>query len=98
MPAPGTAWSGADWATGGGFLPRPHAVSSGARARYRTVASGGNSDIPRDFMKVSVAADIAVRVRQSVLRERPEQDLGARCAPDEEIIEIMGARTRYFLA
>jgi hypothetical protein len=49
-------------------------------------------------MKVSVAADIAVRVRQSVLRERPEQDLGARCAPDEEIIEIMGARTRYFLA
>ena len=62
---------------------------------------GGNrpeSDIPRVPVEVSVAADIAVRVRQSVLRERPEQDLGARCAPDEEIIEIMGARTRYFLA
>ena len=56
------------------------------------------SDIPRVPVEVSVAADIAVRVRQSVLRERPEQDLGARRAPDEEIIEIMGARTRYFLA
>ena len=26
------------------------------RVRFRTAASGGNSDIPRDFMKVSVAA------------------------------------------
>ena len=28
----------------------------GGRARFRTAASGGNPDIPRDFMKVSVAA------------------------------------------
>jgi hypothetical protein len=53
--------------------------------------------VPWHPVYVSVAAELAVRVRQSVLRERPEQDLGARCASDEEIIEIMGARTRYFL-
>jgi len=31
-----------------------HAAGAGERGRFRTAASGGNSDIPRDFMKVTV--------------------------------------------
>ena len=69
-----------------------------ADAEFLVGSNRPGKDIPQPPGNGNYAADIAIRVRQSVLRERPEQDLGARCAPDEEIIEIMGARTRYFLA
>ena len=42
---------------GGRVLMQLQVVAGGrGRARFRRAASGGNSDIPRDFMKVSVAA------------------------------------------
>ena len=59
MPEPGLLESGSVWATdvASACSPKP----PGGGARFRTAAYGGNSDIPRDFMKVSVAAttDIA---------------------------------------
>ena len=67
MPEPGLLESGSVWATGGRVLMQPQAAEAGERARFRTAASGCNSDIPRDFMKVSVAATTDVPVRQSVL-------------------------------
>jgi hypothetical protein len=48
-------------------LPQMQAAGAGERARFRTAASGGNSDIPRDFMKVSVAAIVAVPAQHAVL-------------------------------
>jgi hypothetical protein len=57
MPVSETAESAAVWATGGRFCLKCRAAGAGERVRFRTAASGGNSDIPRDFMKVSVAAE-----------------------------------------
>jgi len=44
-----------------GLCVQPQAAGAGERVRFRTAASGGNSDIPRDFMKVSVAAEMGIQ-------------------------------------
>ena len=55
MPEPGTSWSGPLWAREVAFLMQLQVVAGGGRDFERRFSGGGNSDIPRDFMKISVA-------------------------------------------